>query len=149
MKKVALILALPLALASCNWLNNPTTQFDISGSMNGATPSGGEIKLALVGASLSFNPIQNFDVAQINLANSKFTLDLPNQPTGLAGIYEVIAYVDANKNGKYDVGETRTKPNAANTLIYTAGTHKWVRGSTVIRENDASVNRINNYDLSW
>lgn len=147
MKKLALLAAIPVVLASCN-NNELPTQYDISGSINGTAPSG-TVKIALVGGALSTDPVQNIDVTGFKFANSKYTVDLPNNPNAALGFYEIIAYVDASKDGKYNFGETRTKTNINNYLAYSSATQKWIRGTTTIRENGKSVNRINNYDLSW
>lgn len=150
MPKVVFVALLPLALAACDWVKNPTVQYDLSGSLLGNAPTGkGSIKLALVGGALSTDPVQNIKVPQINFANSAFTVDLPDSPNAVLGFYELIAYADSNGNGQYDAGEPRSKTNSGNLLTYTGNTHKWTRGSTVIRENDKSVNRISNYDISW
>ncbi len=149
MKKLTFVALLPLVLASCNLSGGVPTQFDISGNIGGAVPSG-TIKIALVGGALSTDPIQNHNVKSGNFANSKFTLDLPDTPNAVLGIYEVIGYIDTNNNGSYDVGETRTKSKPANLLTYTSATQKWtLNGNTVIRENGKSVTRVNNYDLTW
>ena len=150
MKKILLLA--PLALASCGVFGTPTT-YDVSGTISGTAP-GSPIKLALVGVSAT--GVVNADVNQVAVTvfdAKKFSVDYPDAPA--AGIYQVIAYVDANGDGKYNIGEARTENNGK-YLIYSAngGTlgslvglkAGWnlLQGTTV-----SQPGRITNYDLNW
>ena len=146
-----LLLLAPLALASCGLLGTPKT-YDVSGTISGTAP-GSPIKLALVGVSST--GAVNADVAQVAVTvfdARKFSVDYPDSPA--PGIYQVIAYVDANGDGKYNATEKRTENNGK-YLIYSASdatvdsvTVKsgWnlFQGTTVTQPG-----RITNYDLNW
>lgn len=156
MKKLALLALLPLTLGSCGLFGTPKN-YNVSGTISGTQPTG-TLKLAVVGVSAS--GVVNANVGQIAVptfdANTKkFSVDYPSNPAD--GIYQVIAYIDGgtNPNGKYDVGETRTKNNnmylvysksggAIESLLGIKAGWNLVVGTTVTQPGN-----ITNYDLSW
>lgn len=152
MRKLALAALMPLALASCGIFGTPTN-YNVSGTISGSAPAG-TVKLAVVGVSTS--GVVNADVAQIavnTFDGKKFSVDYPSNPSD--GVYQVIAYVDSNGNGKYDVGETKTQNNNK-YLVYlkNGGTlESWLGlkagWNYVVGTNVSQSNHITDYDLNW
>lgn len=108
MKRAAWLL-LPLTLAACGQQDVKTPQdYDLSGTISGDWGTAPRLRLSVVGVGLP-NLIKKDDNQPQNVVRSAsgwtFGLDLPRTPD-LAGIYQVIAYDDANNSGSYDVGET-------------------------------------------
>lgn len=153
MNKNLFWLALPLALASCGPLGIP--KGDVTGSITGTQPEAGDVRLALVGRNgtgFENNAVDQFDIGTFNPQKRVYAISLPTDPK--AGAYDVIAYVDTNKNNKYDAGEPRTR-NDSRFLIYSKQDvslfgfnvkRGWnrVEGTTVTQGLP-----FNSYDLSW
>lgn len=115
MKKALSLLTLPLALASCSTFGVPTG--DVSGNLLGTQPSGA-IRMAVRGVTLT--GVQTPVVDQINIPTFNpekraYAISFPANPA--EGGYELLAYVDANGNNRYDSGETRTQ-NTGKTFVY-------------------------------
>lgn len=154
MKKLALLTLLPLTLGSCGLFGTPKT-YAVSGTISGTQPSG-NVKMAVLGVSAS--GVVNANVGQIAIPTfdnntKKFSVDYPSNPAD--GVYQVIAYIDANGDSKYNVGETRTKNNnmylvysksggTVETLLGIKAGWNLVQGTTVTQPGT-----ITNYDLSW
>jgi len=153
MKRILSVLAVPLALASCGVLGVP--RGDVTGSITGTQPEGGNVRLALVGRTgtgFENNPVDQIDVGTFNPQKRVYAISLPNNPK--QGAYDVLAYVDRNADGKYTSGEPRTR--AQNRyLVYSnqdasffGFTFKrgWnrVEGSTI-----SQTMPFSGYDLSW
>lgn len=108
MKKLSLLLALPL-LAACN---TPSVKlpdaYNLSGTISGKWGSAPRLRLALVGTGLP-NVYTNNSTYEQNVVDNlngtySYGFDLPNFPN-LVGIYQVVAFNDANNNATYDIGE--------------------------------------------
>ena len=106
-----LLLALPLAACGQQTVKAPQ-DYDLSGTVAGdwgAGDRGAEprLRLSLVGVGVP-SVVTKDDNQPQNVvkgaAGWSFGLDLPRTPD-LAGVYQVIAYDDANNSGSYDVGE--------------------------------------------
>lgn len=143
---------MPLALASCGIFNTPTN-YAVSGTISGTAPAG-TVKMAVVGVSST--GVVNADVGQIAVTVSdgkKFSVDYPTNPAD--GIYQVIAYIDGNSNGKYDLGETRTQVgNRFLVYLKNGGTLQAWLGlkagwNYVVGTSITQPTRITDYDLSW
>ncbi|WP_084051028.1 hypothetical protein [Deinococcus hopiensis] len=107
MKKALPLLAAPLALAACSTLGLPNG--DVTGSISGTAPAGGDVRLALLGRTgggFENNAVDQVDVGTFNPQKRVYAISLPAAPR--AGAYEVTAYVDSNGNKAYDAGEPRT-----------------------------------------
>ena len=145
-----LLLLLPLTLASCGLFGTPKN-YDVTGTLSGTAPAG-TVKLAVVGVGLT--GVVNADVPQIAVAlpsTQKFALDYPNVADG---IYQVIAYVDANGDGKYNVGETRTQNNGKYLIYSTNGvlsglTNVKAGWNYAVGLNVTQPGRVTDYDLTW
>ncbi len=152
MKKLVLIGLLPLMLAACGIGGTPRN-YDVSGTISGTQPSG-TLKMAVVGVNLG--GVVNTATGQIAINSpdgKKFSVDYPPSPAD--GLYQVIAYIDANGNGKYDLGETRTANNnkylayarssgGLASLVGLKAGWNYVVGTAVTQPS-----RITDYDLSW
>lgn len=153
MKKTVSLLALPLALASCGLLGLP--RGDVTGTINGTQPENGDVRLALVGVTGSGfenNAVNQLDIGTFNPQKRVYSISLPDNPK--QGAYDVIAYVDTNKNNKYDSGEPRTKTDSR-YLIF-ANQDVSIFGFTVKkgwnRVEGTTVTQglpFNNFDLEW
>lgn len=149
MKKLALLTLLPLTLGSCGLFGTPKT-YAISGTITGTQPAG-TMKLAVIGVNST--GIYNENIGQIAVPTfdsntKKFSVDYPSKAA--EGYYQVIAYIDANGDSKYNVGETRTKNNNmylvyrdSNMMDLKTGWNL-MQGTTVTQPGT-----ITNYDLSW
>lgn len=153
MTKTLAWLILPLSLASCGVLGVP--RGDVTGSITGTQPTGGDVRLALVGrtgAGFENNPVDQIDVGTFNPQKRVYAISLPGSPK--QGAYDVLAYVDRNGDKKYTSGEPRTA--AQNRyLVYSnqdasffGFTFKrgWnrVEGSTI-----SQTMPFSGYDLNW
>lgn len=153
MKKSLSLLALPLALASCGLFGLP--KGDVTGSIYGSQPENGDVRLALVGVTGSGfenNAVNQLDIGTFNPQKRVYSISLPDNPK--QGAYDVIAYVDTNKNNKYDSGEPRTKTDSR-YLIF-ANQDVSIFGFTVKkgwnRVEGTTVTQglpFNNFDLEW
>ncbi|UBV42951.1 hypothetical protein LAJ19_01615 [Deinococcus taeanensis] len=105
MKNAALLL-LPLAVASCGYLGIPDG--DVSGNILGTQPAG-TIRLALRGVTLSGVQTPALDQGNLGTFNPEkrvYAISFPVTPED--GGYELFAYVDTNKNNRFDSGEKQT-----------------------------------------
>ncbi|GAA5514253.1 hypothetical protein Dcar01_03008 [Deinococcus carri] len=112
------LLLLPLALASCGLFGTPSN-YDVTGTLTGTPPTAGNVRLALLGASLG--GVVNANVPQIDVSlgnRGVFGVDWPAAPA--EGLYQVIAYVDTNSDRQYNSGEPRTHDNQK-YLVYSRG----------------------------
>lgn len=151
--KAALALSLPLVLASCGLLGLP--RGDVTGAIRGDQPQTGDVRLALVG--LTGEGYENNNVDQLNIGTFNpqkrvYSISLPN--TAAPGVYEVLAYVDLNRNKKFDANEPRTK-RANRGLIYATSDTTFFgftvkRGWNRFEGTTVSQTRpFSNYDLEW
>ncbi|WP_291423582.1 hypothetical protein [Deinococcus sp.] len=152
MNKLVLTALLPLLLAACGIGGTPKN-YDVSGTISGKQPSGA-LKMAVVGVSLG--GVVNTATGQIAISSpdgKKFSVDYPLSPAD--GLYQVIAYIDADGNGKYNLGELRTANNnkylayaksggGLASLVGLRAGWNYVIGTAVTQPS-----RITDYDLSW
>ncbi|MDV6374094.1 hypothetical protein [Deinococcus arenicola] len=105
----ALVL-LPLALAACGKQQvKPPADYALSGQIAGNWGASPQLRLALVGTGVPIAVTNNSAVAQ-NVVSSganawNFGFDLPGIPS-IAGVYQVVAFDDANNDAKFNLGET-------------------------------------------
>ena len=106
MKRAALLLAL-LALSACGKQTvKAPGDYDLSGTLGGKWDAGARLRLALVGAGVPNVVTNTANLAQTPLQpGAAFGVNLPGIPDAL-GLYQVIAFDDANNNGTFDPGET-------------------------------------------
>ncbi len=102
-------LALLPALSACRSHDVlPPEQYNLSGTLHGDWGASPRIRLALVGTGLPNVLTNNSSYAQNVVTQSatgrSFGFDLPSFPN-LVGVYQVIAFDDANNNAQYDIGE--------------------------------------------
>ena len=106
MKRAASLLSL-LALSACG--QQPVGapgDYDLSGTLGGKWDAGARLRLALVGAGVPNIVTNTANLAQTPLhPGAAFGVNLPGIPDVL-GLYQVIAFDDANNNGTFDPGET-------------------------------------------
>jgi hypothetical protein len=121
-KSALLLLCVPLALAACGPRSiQAPDAYDVSGSLGGNWGTDSRLRLALVGAGFpevvtnNSNLAQNIIVTGINTWN--FGVDLPNVP-GVAGVYQVVVYNDANNNANLDATEVDSVARNQQWLIY-------------------------------
>ncbi len=148
MKKIALLALLPLTLGSCGLFGTPKS-YAINGTINGTAPTG-TVKLAVVGVTST--GVVNDIVGQITVfSNNKYSADYPSNPSN--GFYQVIAFIDANGDGKYQVTETRTKLDTSRYLVYSKDGDpnlKYAPGWNYLKSGTASQpTLITDYDLNW
>lgn len=151
MKKLFLFAALVPALVSCG--NQLPISYDLTGKVTGTAP-GQPVALAMIGASVG--GVGQADVPQIKIQlgdTGFFGIDFPNNAK--TGGYDVIAYVDSNNNGQYDITESRTVPNGK-FLVYNEtdsviGNLLGIKqGWNLIQGLQASQpGRITEYNISW
>lgn len=109
MRSLTLLLPLSLTLTACGprGVQAPDA-YDLSGSLGGDWGASPNLRLALVGTgfpnALTNDGNQAQNVVSTGLNAWAFGFDLPNTPS-VAGVYQVVAYNDANNTGTYDVGE--------------------------------------------
>ena len=121
-KSALLLLCAPLALAACGprTIQAPDT-YDVSGSLGGSWGTDPRLRLALVGAGFPEVVTNNSNLAQnvvsTGLSAWNFGVDLPNVP-GVAGVYQVVAYNDANNNATLDGTEVDSVARNQQWLIY-------------------------------
>ncbi|ASN81496.1 MULTISPECIES: hypothetical protein [Deinococcus] len=110
MKKLAVVLTLPLALglAACDTLGVP--KLDVSGNILGTKPSG-TVRLTLRGTTVNGwqTPVlDQINIPTFNPEKSAYAISLPEKPSD--GAYELLAYADTGATAnRYDEGETRTQ----------------------------------------
>lgn len=151
MKNILLAASLPLLLSGCGIFGTPKN-YDVSGTISGTAPAG-TVKLAVVGVSLG--GVVNEATGQVAVTvfdTKKFSVDYPASPAD--GIYQVIAYVDSNGDGKYNVGETRTQNNGKYLVYSKNGVLSGLTGikagwNYVIGTTVTQPTRVTDYDLSW
>ncbi|EYB69352.1 hypothetical protein DEIPH_ctg008orf0075 [Deinococcus phoenicis] len=147
------MLVLPLSLASCGMFGLP--KGDVTGSITGTQPQAGDVRLALIGmtgSGFENNAVDQLDIGTFNPEKRVYAISLPANPK--AGAYEVLAYVDTNKDNKYTAGEPRTR-NQGRYLIFAtqdAGLFGFNVKKGWNRADGTTVTQglpFNNYDLSW
>lgn len=151
MKKLLLFAALVPALVSCG--NQLPTSYDLTGKVTGNAP-GQPVALVMVGASVGGVGQAKIPQIKIQLGNTGFFgVDFPKNAQ--TGGYDVFAYVDSNKNGQYDITESRTAPNGK-FLVYNETSNVIgdllgiKQGWNLIQGLQASQpGRITEYNLSW
>ena len=106
MKRAGLLLSL-LALSACGRQTvRAPADYDLSGTLGGGWSAGANLRLALVGAGLPNVVTNTANLAQTPLVpGAAFGVDLPNVPD-VVGVYQVIAFDDADNDGTFDPGET-------------------------------------------
>jgi len=113
MRSLTLMLPLTLLLAACGAREvKAPYSYDLSGTLGGDWGENPRLRLALVGTGFPTaitndgNQAQNVEPSGLNAW--AFGFDLPSKPTlaTVAGVYQVIAYNDANNTGTYEPGET-------------------------------------------
>lgn len=104
------LLLLPLALAACGKQQvKPPADYALSGQLGGNWGASPRLRLALVGTGVPVAVTNNGAVAQnvvstgVNTWNYGF--DLPGIPN-VAGVYQVVAFDDANNDAHLSLGET-------------------------------------------
>lgn len=110
-RRLLLVPALAALLAACQSQSVQTPeQYDLSGTLRGDWGSSPHLRLALVGTGLP-DVFTNDSARSQNVVSSALTpgtrtfgFDLPNFPN-LVGVYQMVAFDDANNNARYDVGE--------------------------------------------
>lgn len=149
MKKIALLALLPLTLGSCGLFGTPKT-YAINGTITNTAPAG-TVKLAVIGvnATGAFNEnVGQIAVPVFNTGTKKFSVDYPSTTTD--GLYQVIAFIDSNGDGKYQANETRTQNNnkylvySSNDVLSFKKGWNYLVGTTVTQPTV-----ITDYDLSW
>ncbi|UQN07564.1 hypothetical protein [Deinococcus sp. QL22] len=121
-KSALLLLCVPLALAACGprTIQAPDA-YDVSGSLGGSWGTEPRLRLALVGAGFPEVVTNNSNLAQNVVSTGlnawNFGVDLPNVP-GVAGVYQVVAYNDANNNATLDGTEVDSVARNQQWLIY-------------------------------
>ena len=108
MKKILALTILPLALASCNMFGVPNG--DVSGNILGKQPVDGPVRLSLSEistAGIGATVLDQFNFGTFNPEKRAYVVSLKQNPAD--GIYELFAYVDANKDDHYNSGEKRTQ----------------------------------------
>ncbi|WP_102126082.1 hypothetical protein [Deinococcus planocerae] len=105
-----LLLPLTLGLAACGPRGVQAPEaYDVSGTVSGDWGTGPMLRLALVGSGFPSVVTNESGRAQTPFpANGNpwtFGFDLPNIP-GVFGVYQIVAYNDANNNAQYDIGES-------------------------------------------
>lgn len=105
-KRLALLLPV-LALAACGKQTvRAPGDYDLSGTLGGGWAEGANLRLALVGTGLPNVVTNTANLAQTRLTpGAAFGVDLPSLPD-VAGVYQVIAFDDADNDGTFDPGET-------------------------------------------
>lgn len=153
MKKIALLALLPLTLGSCGLFGTPKTP-SINGSITGTAPTvpaGSAIKIAVVG--LTATEIVNDTPGQVTgFNNTKYSTDYPSNPSD--GRYIVVAFVDKNNDGKFNLGETSTSLTDINHyLVYSKNGDanlKYGVGWNYVKDGTPSQPLIiTDYDLKW
>ncbi|ADV66232.1 hypothetical protein [Deinococcus maricopensis] len=149
-KMMTLAAAATVALSSCSLLGNPNNP-DVSGKLTGGFPADGSVRLALAGRSL--NNFTTVDSSPTQIVDAKilngYTLDLPSNLA--AGDYTVIAFLDANKDGKYNVGETIVSDDGGKRLVFKTANDASYRQGWNIRRADGTVQNqpLTGYDLTY
>lgn len=119
MNKTVVLLAVPLALASCSLLGVPNG--DVSGNVLGKQPTEGAVRLAMRGATLSGFQTPVLDQGNIGTFNPEkraYVISLPPEPAD--GAYELFAYVDTNRDNVFGPAEARTR-GTTTTFVYSKG----------------------------
>ncbi|THF87693.1 hypothetical protein E7T09_00125 [Deinococcus sp. KSM4-11] len=106
-------LVLPaLILAACGQTSvKAPADYRLSGTLAGDWGAAPHLRLALVGTGFPVAVSTNSSIAQNVVANSDgtwaFGFDLPSPPLpNLAGVYQVVAFNDANNDARLTLGET-------------------------------------------
>lgn len=152
MKQVLSLLALPLALAACSTFGVPNG--DVTGNISNAPVGQGTVRMALLG--VTFGGTTNETVEQFAVTPTDkgvYAISLPASPRD--GGYEVIAYVDSDRDQQYDQGEPRTQSNGK-TLVYTSsnvvGTFTGLsKGWNLVQDGKVAQRGapFRNYDLTF
>lgn len=102
-------LLFPALLAACGEKTVQTPDaYNLSGTLYGDWGTSPNLRLALVGTGLPdiFTNESTREQVMVPAGEGRrFGFDLPRFPD-IVGIYQVIAFNDANNNAKYDIGET-------------------------------------------
>ncbi|CAM3506475.1 hypothetical protein [Deinococcus frigens] len=103
-------LLFPLTLAACGQQGvKAPADYPLSGSLGGDWGSSPKLRLALVGTGVPVAVTNDSAVAQNVVSTGvntwQYGFDLPNIP-GVAGVYQVVAYDDANNDARLSLGET-------------------------------------------
>lgn len=103
-------LLLPLILAACGQAEvKAPADYALSGTLAGDWGASPRLRLALVGTGVPVAVTNNSGIAQNVVgagANTwQYGFDLPNIP-GVAGVYQVVAFDDANNDARLTLGET-------------------------------------------
>ena len=104
----ALLLSLTLAACGQQEVKAPA-DYALSGTIGGDWGTAPRLRLALVGTGVPVAVTNNSGIAQ-NVVSAgatswQYGFDLPGIP-GLAGVYQVVAFDDANNDAKFTLGET-------------------------------------------
>lgn len=117
MKKALSLLTVPLTLASCSTLGIPNA--DVSGNINGTQPTG-KIRLAFQGMTVTGYqaPVADqINIPTFNPEKRAYAVSLPASPAN--GAYELLAYVDANGNNRYDSADSEVRTGSTGkSFIY-------------------------------
>ncbi|GGL70401.1 hypothetical protein GCM10010840_05610 [Deinococcus aerolatus] len=103
-------LLLPLILAACGQQEvKAPADYALSGTIGGDWGASPRLRLALVGTGVPVAVTNNSGIAQ-NVVSAgvntwQYGFDLPNIP-GVAGVYQVVAFNDANNDARLTLGET-------------------------------------------
>lgn len=153
MKKISLLALLPLTLGSCGLFGTPKSPA-INGSINGTAPASSStspIRVAVVG--LTTSGIVNDTPGQLLvLNNSKYSAEYPSNPAD--GRYIVVAFLDANNDGKLNLGEKSTSLlDTSRYLVFSKNGDpnlKYGPGWNYVKNGTPSQPLvISDYDLNW
>lgn len=117
-----LLLPLTLSLAACGSRGvQVPDSYDLSGTIGGDWGESPKLRLALVGTGLpgaiTNDSNQGQNVVSTGVHSWQFGFDLPGIPA-VAGVYQVVAYNDANNDATFNVGERFARNRQ--WLIYSA-----------------------------
>lgn len=103
-------LLLPLTLAACGQQTvKAPADYALSGTIGGDWGASPRLRLALVGTGVPVAVTSDSGVAQNVVGTGtntwQYGFDLPGLP-GVAGVYQVVAFDDANNDARLTLGET-------------------------------------------
>lgn len=171
-------LLLPLILAACGQQEvKAPADYALSGTIGGDWGASPRLRLALVGTGVPVAVTNDSGIAQ-NVVSSgvntwQYGFDLPGIP-GVAGVYQVVAFDDANNDARLTLGETVARNRLWLIFSPAAGTfgpldlpESWPGGGELLPQmtvsrgwnvydrsvalgdgNPRSVGKITNYDIS-
>ncbi|MFC4638649.1 hypothetical protein [Deinococcus hohokamensis] len=152
MKRMLALAALgTLTLSACTLAGNPLRK-DVTGNLKGFNPNQ-NIRLAIVGFNSAGQYTADGTQSQIidKYLTGGFALDLPtNLPYGT---YRVVAFRDANNDGRFNTGDVVLSRDNGKRLVYSRYDNQFYRGTTKgwniynPSNNVAQTLTLDNYDL--